>query len=262
MSDAVVVGPLSTATSSSMGGQTTLTASSANGTSMVATDSVGSSLKLRTLTSDQSIAISVDAAGGEVNLVALLPRHLEPISILSTGPWGTTESRMSLAHTELSPTGWSVELLPLSVPSLFWHGTLIDPAAGIFLNAPGYFNAVMYGLRIYSPFSTYATVVCTVPFRLSFVFNQMAGGLIKKWNATLTRATGTPDNTMERIALTTTPVVPDGVDFSPEAVPRPMLDANTTSPEGLFVTVTQDVTGVYAASGTDVWILGFDFIFG
>ena len=248
-------------------GTVTLASSSANGTSMVGTDSAGLALRVRSMTTSSSnIQIAADATGKEINLRALVIRHLEPTSILGTGPWGVTESRLSVAYKELTPTGWNANLVPLAVPSLYWHGTLVDAVVtpNITLSTAGYFNTILNGLRPGVPFDMYATVATAslTPFKLSFVFYQMAGGLLTKWNAVLASSTGFAINTMNRIQLTTTLATPNGVAFSTETVPRPMLDTNTTSPEGLYATMTQDTTGIYPATGTDLWILGIDVVFG
>ena len=91
-------------------GTVTLASSSANGTSMVgtdsATDSAGLALRVRSMTTSSSnIQIAADSTGKEINLRALVIRHLEPTSILGTGPWGVTESRLSVAYKELTRNG-------------------------------------------------------------------------------------------------------------------------------------------------------------
>jgi hypothetical protein len=246
-------------------GTVTLTSSSANGASLVGPDGSGLTLKVRSLTtSSNNIEIAADSTGKEINLRTLITRHMEPSSILGTGPWGETDSRLSISYNDMSPSGWLPALLPLSVPSLYWKGTLVDAVVtpNILLDSAGYFNVVLNGLRTGVPFDMYATVRCLTAFNISFTFCQLAGGSLKKWDAVLTSSTGTTADTMERILMTTTPYATNSLDFSTETVPRPILDSRTTSPEGLFVRMTQDTTGIYPVSGTDIWIFGIDFVFG
>jgi hypothetical protein len=247
-------------------GTVTLDSSSDTGTSLVGIDSLGLDLKVRSLVSlNPNMIIGEDATGKEVEFTRVVTQHVTPTDILSTGPFGLAgDARLSIACKDLYPTEWATDLLPLRVPAMYWHGTLVDAAVvpPITLSTTGYFNTMIAGLPSNVPFTMFATVVCNTPFHLTFVFNQMAGGSAKKWNAFLSSSTATTANTMMRIPMTLQPATPNGVLFSTERTPRPILDVETTSPEGLCATVTQCVTGIYPAGGTDVWILGFDFVFG
>jgi hypothetical protein len=246
-------------------GTVTLTSSSSNGEPLIGTDSGGLTLKLKSLVSSNgNLTLATDATGKEISLTSLITRNLEVVSILSTGPWGISEARLSIADKDASPVGWLPALLPIRMPTLYWNGTLLDAVANpaITLSTVGYFNTIMHGLPSGIPFDMYATVMCTTAFQLSFVFHQMAGGSVKKWNAVLSNAVGITDGTMQRIKFTTSVVTPDGVTFSTETVPRPLLHATTTSPESVYATVNQTTTGIYPSTGVNVWILGIDFVFG
>ena len=244
----------------------TLGTSSTNGTSVVGNDSGTPALTVRSLVStNPNIVVYTDDTGKQVQLKTAITCHIGSTSILNTTPWGISDARLSLANKDLRPTGWFTDLLPLSVPSLYWHGTLVDAVVvpPITLSTVGSFNAVIADLPTNVPFSMFATVVCATPFRLSFVFNQLAGGSMKQWNAILSSSTPIPADTVLRIPMTTTSVAPpNGVQFSTETTPRPMLGVGTTNPECLYATITQDITGIYPSSGADVWILGFDLVFG
>jgi hypothetical protein len=246
-------------------GTVTLGSSSTNGTSLVGSDSSGLGLKVRSLVStNANMTIATDATGKEAQLTAKVTRCIQAIDVLSTGPWSATDARLSVAYKTFSPAGWSADVLPISVPALFWKGTLVDPSAvpPISLSTTGIFNTMTAGLPSNVPFSMFATVMSDSPFKLSFVFNQMAAGSIKKWNAILSRTTIIPTNTMVRIPFTLSPVTPNGVTFSTESTPRPMLDVGTTSPEGLYAVITQDILTPNPTTGSDVWILGIDLVFG
>ena len=216
------------------------------------------------MSSNGNVTLSTDATGKEIAITALITRSLQAIAVLSTGPWGVSAARLSLADKDTNPTGWLAALLPIRLPTLYWNGTLLDAVASpaITLSTVGYFNTILHGLPSGVPFDMYATVMCTTAFQLSFVFYQMAGGSVKKWNAVLSNAVGIPDGTMQRIKLTTSAVSPNGVTFSTETVPRPMLDAATTSPESVYATISQTTTGIYPSAGVSVWILGIDLVFG
>ena len=246
-------------------GTVTLATSSANGTSLVGNDSTGLTLKVRSLVSTNSnVAIAADSLGKEAQLTVKFTSCIQPVDILRTGPWTSTDARLSVAYKTFTPTGWGTDLTSISVPALFWHGTLVDAVnvPAVTLSTTGIFNTMIPGMPSNVPFSMYATVMCDTAFKLSFVFSQMAGGSIKKWNAVLSRTTAVPSNTTARIPFTLTTAASNSLTFSTETTPRPLLDANTNSPEGLYAVITQDITTPNPTAGSDVWILGFDLVFG
>ena len=238
---------------------------SGSGLGLVANDSSGLALKMRSLVSTNSnMTIATNTAGTEAQLSAKITQCIQPPDVLSTGPWSTTDARLSVAYKTFTPTGWGTDLTSISVPALFWKGSLVDATATppISLSTTGIFNTMTAGLPSNVPFSMFATVMCDTAFKLSFVFSQMAGGSIKKWNAVLSRTTAVPSNTTVRIPFTLTTATTNSVAFSTESTPRPLLDAGTTSPEGLYAVITQDLTAPNPTTGSDVWILGFDLVFG
>jgi hypothetical protein len=258
----IVVTSTPTAPVANVSDPVTLTPSSVNGTSLVGTDSVGVSLKVRTLTSDQTIEISVDPSGGEVNIRAILPqfqftRHIEPNNINVVVPPWMTLSRLSHMVISVNTPGAIGGVSLVMLDTLYWNGTQTNIAASMFLDSPGYFYTSIHGLQSNTPFNMYATVVCLVPFHLSFSF-AMASAPSKKWIATLSSVVDQSDK-MQRIRFN---VLSSFLEMSTELVPRPMLDTNTTSPGVLFGAITQTTSGIYSPNGTNLSILGLEFVFG